>query len=78
MDYNKIRSMTDEELSVLLKQLSARGSKTCIKCNKQSTFIVKVENTKTFQTKKLCGLCDDCYQDLLQSFDLFDVDWNDD
>lgn len=76
MDFDKIRSMTDEELSVFLKQFSSRGSKICIKCNKPAVFMIRVENTKAFQTKKLCGLCEDCYQDLLNKFELFDVDWH--
>lgn len=76
MDLDRIRKMNDEELTKLLRQLSARGSKNCIKCNKPIRFIIKIENQDTFQTKKLCGLCEECYQELLNEFNLCDLEWD--
>lgn len=77
MDLDKIRKMNDEELSKLLKQLSTRGSKFCKKCNKPAAFNIKIENAETFQTRKLCGLCKKCYQDLLEHLELYDIEWDD-
>lgn len=76
MDLDKIRQMNDEELSKLLKQLSRRGGKSCAKCGKPTSFNIKIENAETFQTKKLCGLCQDCYDDLLDYLQVYDVDWS--
>ena len=76
MKLDKIRNMSDEELSKLLKQLSTRGSKSCTKCGKPADFIIKIENQATFQTRKLCGLCEECYDDLLSDLGLYDIDWD--
>ena len=76
MDLDKIRNMNDEELSKLLKQLSTRGTKNCAKCGKPVAFVVKIENQDTFQTRKLCGLCKECYEDMLEHLGLYDIDWD--
>ena len=76
MDFDKIRKMNDEELSEFLKQLSVRNSKFCKKCNKPADFYVKIENAKTYQTRKLCGLCEDCYKDMLDYLQLYDIEWD--
>ena len=77
-DLDKIRNMTDEELARYLKRLSNnRGDRTCSKCGKTANFVVKIENTEAFQTKKLCGLCDKCYQELLNYLELYDIIWKD-
>ena len=76
MDLDKIRKMNDEELSKLLKQLSSRGNKFCKKCNKPAAFNIKIENAETFQTRKLCGLCEDCYKDMLDYLQLYDIEWD--
>ena len=75
MELNKIRNMSDDELLKFLKQLSNRGTKFCLKCNKPTAFVIKIENQDTFQTKKLCGLCEDCYQQLLDTLSVYDIDW---
>ena len=76
MDLDRIRKMDDEELSKLLKQLSARGGRACIRCNKPVTHIIKIENQETIQTRKLCGLCQECYEELLTHLGLYDIDWD--
>ena len=75
MELDKIRKMSDEELTKFLKQLSSRNTKSCAKCNKPSDFIIKIENQDTFQTKKLCGLCEECYEDLLSILGVYDIEW---
>ena len=76
MDLDKIRKMSDDDLKKWLKQLSKRTSTECVKCGKDINYVVKIENLKTYQTKKLCGLCESCYQDFLESLDVFDVPWD--
>ena len=78
MKLDRIRNMNDEELAAYLKRLSnKRSDNLCIKCNNKADFFVKIENCDTFQTKKLCGLCEDCYNNLLEHLGTFDVIWND-
>lgn len=76
MNLDKIRKMNDEELSNFLKQLSTRSSKNCMKCGKPVAFVVKIENQDTFQTRKLCGLCKDCYEKMLKDMGLYDIEWD--
>ena len=76
MDLDKIRQMNDEELSKLLKQLSSRDTRDCIKCGKPSLFNIRIENTKTCQTKKLCGLCKNCYDEMLKFIGIYDIRWD--
>lgn len=76
MDLDKIRKMNDEELTKLLKQLSKRSSRLCAKCNQPVSYTIKIENSETFQMRKLCSLCEDCYQDLLDYLKVYDIDWD--
>ena len=75
MDLKKIRSMNDEELIFYLKHIQNRTADVCNICNKEATKIIKIENTDTFQTKKLCGICEECYSDLLNTLKTSDLDW---
>lgn len=77
MDYNKIRSMSDEELKIFIDSLKGRELKKCTKCGKNAEKIIKIENKKTVQTKSLCGLCEKCYQEILDYLEMFDLGWND-
>lgn len=81
MDINKIRNMNDEELALFLSKVTLKKTKDCIRCKKEEDFnntfkILKVENKETFQTKRLCCLCDDCYQKMLEFLNVIDIDWN--
>lgn len=75
MDYDKIRNMTNEELKKFLDNIKNRSTKNCIKCDKLSTKFVKIENDDTLQTRKLCGLCNEHYEELLQYLNVQDIDW---
>lgn len=73
MNYDNIRKMSDEELSRFLNNLSKRDVKKCIKCDKRTKKIIKVNYEDT--TKQLCGLCDNCYNELLEYLNVPDVLW---
>ena len=78
MDFDSIRKMNDEELSKYLRTISnKRGDSVCLKCDKKAVFFIKIENSNTFQTKKLCGLCEDCYKKMLKDLGAYDIIWND-
>lgn len=76
MNLDKIRSMGDKELEAYLKSLSGRSNKNCIKCGKgNSNYTINVQNKNKFQQKKLCNLCDGCYNDLLNYLGTYDIIW---
>ena len=77
MDLDKIRQMDDAKLAEFLRQMSSgRDSKLCVKCKKASKFTIRIENSETLQNKKLCGLCEDCYDDLLNYLGICDIYWD--
>ena len=76
MNYDKIRSMSDEELKWFLKGFAKRGSYVCQKCKGTSNKVIKIENKDTMQTKALCGLCEDCYMELLEYLGTYDLGWD--
>lgn len=75
MDYNKIRNMNDEELAQFLRDISNRDTTKCSKCGSIPKYVVKIENTETIQTKKLCAICDDCYKQLVIHLNAFEIVW---
>ena len=75
-DYNKIRSMSDEQLEMFLQSLKKRNVNVCMKCNKPTKMVVKIENKTSIQTKSLCGLCENCYTDLLEYLGTYDLGWD--
>lgn len=75
MDLNKIRSMNDEELLTYLKNLAHKDVSKCTGCGNTGTKVIKIENKETFQTKKLCGICDKCYIELLNYLKCSDINW---
>lgn len=77
MDLQKIRNMNDEELRNYLCQLSNRNLKKCSTCGEDATMVLKVENKKTCQIKKLCGICDECYKKLVKQLNTTEIEWND-
>ncbi len=76
MNYDKIRSMNDNELQAFLQSFNKRDSHTCLKCGKQAKKVLKIENKESVQTKTLCGLCNECYTDLLEHLGTYDLGWD--
>lgn len=75
--YDDIRNMSDEELQQYLsKNYIKRNKKGCWKCSKKAVYMVKIENKDTFQTKKVCGLCEEHYRVLLKHLKVHKVDWD--
>lgn len=75
MNYDKIRSMSDRELSIFIEGLKGRNLKRCTKCGAEVRKVIKVENKDSIQTKALCGLCNGCYAGFLEYLELFDLGW---
>lgn len=76
MDYDKIRSMSDEELNIFIEGLKGRSLKRCTKCGAEVRKVLKIENKDSVQTKALCGLCNGCYTEILEYLELFDLGWD--
>ena len=76
IDLNKIRNMSDESLYNYIHRLSKRRGNTCLKCGKQANYTLNIQNKKAYQQKKLCVLCEDCYDDLLDYLDCMDIIWD--
>lgn len=77
MDLNKIRNMNDEELQRYLNSLSSRKDNSCYKCGKNNAnYTLNVKSKKQEQQKKLCSLCNDCYNKMLEKMEIEDIIWN--
>ena len=73
---NKLRGMSDEELTNYLKNLSGRAGSNCVKCGKpNANYTMNIQNKKKSQQKKLCNLCEACYTDLLEYLGTCDIIW---
>ena len=76
MELQEIRNMNDEQLERFLKSLSMKKSTNCYKCGKNnSNFTINIQNKKAMQQKKLCCLCETCYNDLLDYLAINDIKW---
>lgn len=75
-DYNKIRNMSDEQLEMFLQSLKKRNVNVCMKCNKPTKMVIKIENKETMQMKALCGLCNKCYEKFLDDLGTYDLGWD--
>ena len=76
MDLEKIRNMNDEELKKYLKSLSNKEN-VCVKCDKKKpNYTINIKNKKIYQQKKLCSLCNDCYNDLINHLGICDIIWD--
>ena len=75
-DLDKIRNLSDEDLKKFLKNMEKRDTNSCPACGKRTTKIIKVNNTETFQTKMLCGLCDEHYEQFLDQFKILPIMWD--
>lgn len=76
MDYEAIRKMNDRELAEFLRGISNRDTSKCSRCNRAPRYHIKIENLKTYQTKRLCTICEDCYKQLLKDMKAVDIIWN--
>lgn len=77
MDLIKIRSMTDEQLKAYLEAISSRKDNSCIKCGKQNAnYTINIKSKKHQQQKKLCSLCNVCYEKMLKDLELEDIIWD--
>jgi hypothetical protein len=74
---NKLREMTDEELTNYLKLISGRAGTNCVKCGRpNSNYTINIQNKKKSQQKKLCSLCESCYTDLLDYLGTCEIIWD--
>ena len=76
MDLQKIRNMTDEQLTRYLQNLARRDCNKCSICGRSCTKVVKIENKEEMQTKMLAGICDECYEHLLNFLNTTDINWS--
>lgn len=76
MDLQRIRNMNDEDLKEYLNFISNRNTTRCSVCSQGATKVVKIENKETYQMKKLCGICDDCYMKLVKQLNTTEIEWN--
>ena len=76
MDLDRIRKMDDAELQAYLKSLADRKSSNCVKCGKvNADYTINIRNNNKFQQKKLCSLCEECYEQLLDTLKITDIIW---
>lgn len=75
-DLDKIRNMSDEDLKKFLRSMEKRDTVTCPACGKRGIMIVKVNNTETYQTKTVCSLCKEHYEEFLEHFHILPVMWD--
>jgi hypothetical protein len=76
---DEIRNMSDDELERYLQFLSSKKSNTCAKCYKdakKSIYIRKEDDSLGVQTKKLCKVCDNCYNKLIEFLGVEPINWN--
>lgn len=76
MDLAKIRNMSDEELTNYLRGLASKNKTDCYICNKKDAkYIIYIKNNEAMQQKKLCALCDEHYNKLLDLIEICDINW---
>ena len=81
MNLEKIRKMSDEQLTRFINDISQRSSIICSKCGgiiiskERKCLMISINNKGIQKTKKLCNLCSDCYIDLLDYIGISDVEW---
>lgn len=75
-NFDKIRSMSDEELEAYMRKLLMKKNTNCSVCGEESVKTVLIKNEVTFQTKTLCRLCDKDYERLLEFLDTVPLKWD--
>ena len=75
-NFDKIRSMSDEELEAYMRKLLIKKHTNCSVCGGDSTKTVYIKNELTFQTKKLCKICDKDYERLLEFLNTVPLKWD--
>lgn len=76
MNLDRIRNMSDEELTSYLKNMSNKKNMNCYCCGKNGKNTILIKNFHNNQQKKLCTLCDDCYDKLLDFLNITDIIWD--
>lgn len=71
--YDEIRKMSDTELKDYLR---AYKSRICIKCGEEANYTLNIQSYRNRQQKKLCCLCDDCYDELINHLKVIDIEWD--
>lgn len=76
MDLEKIRKLNDEDLKKYLKSLTNKNIM-CAKCDKKNpNYTINIRNKGIYQQKKLCDLCNGCYESLLDYLGVCDILWD--
>lgn len=75
-NFDKIRNMSDDELEAYMRKLLKKKYTNCSICGEESTKTVFIKNEITFQTKKLCRVCDKHYEGLLDFLNTVPVKWD--
>lgn len=81
MNLEKIRNMSDEQLTRFINDVSQRNSIICSKCGgiviskERKCLMISINDKGTQKSKKLCNLCYECYIDLLDYLGISDVEW---
>lgn len=75
MNIEVIRNMSDDDLRKFLNTVSQKNNKICCKCGSIPTrkerigiYVFKFEN------RKLCTLCKNCYEELLDYLGVCDIE----
>lgn len=76
MNLNKIRNMSDAQLTRYLNNVSQRNAQICCKCGNVTSKPdrIGIFTYKGCENKKLCTLCYDCYVNLLDYLEIADND----
>lgn len=81
MNLEKIRNMSDEDLTRFINGVSQRSSIICSKCGgvmnskDRKCLMISINDKGMQKSKKLCNLCSECYTDLLDYIGISDIKW---
>lgn len=78
IDLQKVREMNDEELYNYLAHIKNENKQSCAKCyNPVSGYeiFIKHNNKGYVSTRKLCNLCEKCYDKLIEYLNVEPIDW---
>lgn len=77
INLNKIREMSDENLLNYISYLKSKKGNICSKCYKpdaEYTIFIK-QNMEFPSNRKLCCICSDCYNKMVEDLDTEPIEW---